>query len=74
MSSQSLSRISSKGQTTIPAAVRKILNLKAGDAIKFEIDKNKNVRVVKVSKLEIEWAKSVGSQLSEWEDDLDDNL
>lgn len=36
-------RITSKGQVTLPAAIRKKLNLKAGDRIAFSLKDNKIV-------------------------------
>lgn len=35
-----ISRITSKSQTTVPAAVRRALGVKPGDAIGYEIDGN----------------------------------
>lgn len=42
------SRITSKGQTTVPKAVRQALGVQAGDAIAFRIEDG-NVRVERVS-------------------------
>ena len=39
------STITSKGQTTIPNEIRKLLHLKSGDKIGFAIDSNGGVRI-----------------------------
>jgi len=45
MERKSKATITSKGQITLPVAVRRALNLRAGDMITFELDRN-GVRVV----------------------------
>ncbi len=40
------SRITSKGQTTIPVEVRRALGIKTGDVVRYEIDGDK-VRLIK---------------------------
>ena len=40
------SRITSKGQTTIPIEVRRALGIKTGDVVRYEIDGDK-VRLIK---------------------------
>ncbi len=67
------SRLSSKGQTTIPKQVRESLQLFEGDAVSFEVKDGEAV-LRKVPKVDLEWAASVEKTLSEWEDDLDDEL
>lgn len=42
--------MTSKGQVTIPANVRKHLNLKAGDKIDFEIEPNGTARIFPFSR------------------------
>ncbi len=53
-----LSRVSSKGQTTIPAPVRKLLHINPGYTIKFEIEDD-SVRIQKVKGIDLEWALSM---------------
>lgn len=38
---KSKSTITQKGQTTIPAKIRKILNLKPGDTLKYELEEGR---------------------------------
>jgi len=49
----SISRMTSKGQVTIPADVRKALNIEQGDDLLFEVgsDKAARLRVVKRQRL-----------------------
>ena len=59
------SRISSKGQVTIPVEVRQALDLKAGDLVVYEMDGD----VVKLKKLEpfdAAFHLAVSETLQEW--------
>lgn len=61
-----IGKITSKGQTTIPASLRKELNLAAGDEIIFE-HKNDTITIRKATPLDIEYYKAVqASFASEW--------
>lgn len=65
------SKLTSKFQTTVPTPVRRALHLKAGDLVGFEI-KGGDVRLVRASPLDIAFAQSVGSTLTEWASAVDD--
>ncbi len=68
-----LSKVSVKGQTTLPKEVREILHIKNGDLLQYEIDGN----VIKISKLDLEstlWHKSLTSTMDEWKGSDDDDL
>lgn len=67
------SRLSAKGQTTIPKPVRDSLRISEGDAISFEV-RGDEVVLRKVPVVDFEWVGAVEPTLSEWEDDLDDEL
>ena len=67
------STLSTKGQTTIPARVRRELDITAGDTISYEMEGDA-VRIRKTTPLDIEWAKAVESTLTEWSADDDDGL
>jgi AbrB family looped-hinge helix DNA binding protein len=41
----SVSRVTSKGQVTIPADVRKALNIEQGDDLLFEVGSDQAVRI-----------------------------
>ncbi len=60
-----VSKVTSKFQATIPAAVRQVLGLKKGDTVAFEIEGN-TVVVRRASALDKEYAKAVEGTLSEW--------
>ncbi|MFP4377727.1 MAG: AbrB/MazE/SpoVT family DNA-binding domain-containing protein [Spirochaetales bacterium] len=69
----SVARITSKGQTTVPKNVREYLNVGPGDEILFEI-REREVTVRKLPAADRAWLTSLESSLSEWADDLDDEL
>jgi antitoxin PrlF len=67
------SRISSKGQTTLPKEIRDALSIDTGDLIQYEVDGN----VIKIRRIDAEeniWLKSVESTLEEWHGSEDDDL
>ena len=61
-----LSKLTSKGQTTIPREVRDKLALKPGDLIAFEIQGDA-VQMRKVEPLDVGYLRAVQTTLSEWE-------
>lgn len=63
---QPTSRITSKGQTTIPRQVRQQLSLKPGDVLVYEVDDDE-VRVRKQAPLDVGYLRAVQSTLSEWD-------
>lgn len=67
----SVSRVTSKFQATIPAAVRTALGIKQGDAIAFEIE-NGLVRLTRATPRDIAFAYAVEGTLSEWDSAADD--
>jgi AbrB family looped-hinge helix DNA binding protein len=46
----SISTLSSKGQTTIPIEIRKLLNLKAGDRLEYVLDAEQRVILLPVTR------------------------
>ncbi len=67
------STLSSKGQTTIPAPIRRRLGIRPGDTIKYEVGDGE-VRICKAEAIDIEWARALESTLTEWSDHEDDDL
>lgn len=67
------SRLTEKGQTTVPKPVREALNLAAGDSIAYRMSSNA-VILSKVTTGDFDWNQSVETTLTEWNDDLDDKL
>ena len=65
------SKLTSKYQATIPAAVRERLGLKAGDSVAFELVDD-GIRVSKAQPVDEEWTRFVLSGLSEWDSPEDE--
>lgn len=69
---QSASKLTSKYQATIPRDVRKVLGLRQGDVIAFEIGKNKQITVKKMGKDDLSYTKALQKTLTEWESESDE--
>ena len=67
-----ISKLTKKYQATVPAAVRKKLQLSAGDVIAFEIDED-TITLRKARPIDIELSKALVSTLSEWESPHDED-
>lgn len=67
------SRVSEKGQVTIPRGVRRSLGINPGDGIVFEVREGE-ATIRKLPKLDVAWTGAVEATLDEWEDALDDEL
>jgi len=63
---QPTSRITSKGQTTIPRAIREKLSLKPGDVLVYELEEDE-VRLRKQTPLDVAYLRAVQATLSEWD-------
>lgn len=68
------SRITAKGQTTIPSEIRKSLELHEGDLLFYELESNNVVRLRKLEKVDMEWSRAIESTLTEWRGTEDDDL
>ena len=62
-----ISKITAKGQTTVPREVRDALKSKPGDMIAWEVHADGRVAVSRVQPLDIEYLKAVKGTLSEWQ-------
>ena len=60
-----LATITSKGQVTIPKAIREALALKQGDQLRWDLD-NGGVLVRLVSPLDLSYLRGVEAGLQEW--------
>ena len=67
------SKVTEKYQATIPQEVRKLLRLKAGDSIAFQITNNGLVLLQKSKSIDKEYLKALNELMTEWESDYDDN-
>jgi antitoxin PrlF len=66
------SRLTSKGQATVPARVRRKLNLKPGDTVVFEESGDGAVFLRRAEPLDIEFLAALEKTLSEWNSENDD--
>ena len=67
-----LSTVTQKGQATIPAEIRKQLDLHPGDKIAFEVTDGE-VIIRKISSFDYEYHKAISKTLSEWASKEDDD-
>lgn len=67
-----VSKLTAKHQVTVPADVRKALGLRAGDRVVFMVEEDGKAVLRKVTQADWEWARFVGSQLSEWNNDANE--
>jgi antitoxin PrlF len=65
------SKITSKGQVTLPKEVRKSLGLEAGDRLVYEVE-GKTVRLRKAEPFNAAWHEAIASTLEEWNSPQDD--
>ena len=67
-----LAKLSSKGQVTVPAEVRKTLHLKTGDILAWEIQSNGQISVRRVEPVDVDYLSALNGTLSEWNSEEDD--
>jgi AbrB family looped-hinge helix DNA binding protein len=65
------SKLTRKYQATIPAAVREVLNLEAGDTVAFDIEEGQ-VAVRKSQPADLDYLRGVEATLSEWASEEDE--
>ena len=65
------SRLTSKAQTTIPKAVRDKLDLRPGDSLVYEIERDL-VRIRKLPTVDVAYLHALQATLSEWDSPEDD--
>ena len=65
-----ISKISAKGQTTIPAKIRNKLGFGSGDTVVYEI-KNEGVLMRKVAETNDTYLSAISSTLEEWDSEED---
>ncbi len=67
-----LAKISSKGQVTVPAEVRKTLQLKTGDTLAWEIQEDGKISVRRIEPIDVDYISALSGTLSEWSSAEDD--
>jgi len=60
-----ISTVTAKGQATIPIEVRKVLDVRSGDKVRFEV-KNGKVTVSKLTPFDLAYHEALSSTLIEW--------
>ena len=61
-----ISKITAKGQTTVPQEVRAALKSKPGDLIAWDIEPGGRVAVRRIQAIDVEYLQAVQGTLSEW--------
>jgi AbrB family looped-hinge helix DNA binding protein len=65
-------KMSSKGQVTIPADIRRALNVSQGDTLVWETTSQGQVIVKRVEPLDLDYLAAMSGTLSEWNSVEDD--
>jgi antitoxin PrlF len=65
------SKLSSKGQVTLPSEVRKAIGAKSGDTIAYEIEGNM-VRLKRAESVDAEFHSALTDTLDEWSSNADE--
>lgn len=65
-------KMSSKGQITVPADIRRALNVSQGDTLVWETTSQGQVIVKRVEPLDLDYLAAISGTLSEWNSVEDD--
>jgi antitoxin PrlF len=66
-----VSKLSSKGQITIPASIRSAMSLKPGDFITYDLN-GKSVKLNKIEPFDAVYHAAIAETLEEWNSPEDD--
>ena len=69
---RAVTRLDSKGRTTLPKAVRVALGLSPGDHLLWAVDPDGTARVRRLDTEDGEYLRAVEGTLSEWGEDADE--
>lgn len=67
-----VSKITTKGQTTIPREIRDVLHAGPGDLVSWDVTEEGKVEVHRVMPMDIEYLRAVQATLCEWDTPEDD--
>ena len=67
-----IAKITTKGQTTIPQAVRAAMLVTAGDLIAWEVGPDGTATVRRIQPLDLDYLRAVEGTLSEWAGSADE--
>ena len=62
---QHVSKLSTKGQVTIPATIRKTMGIKPGDLIAYELQ-GKSIKLKRIEPFDAAYHTAVSETLEEW--------
>ena len=68
---QRMSKLSAKGQITVPAELRKAIGLKPGDLVSYELD-GKSVKLKRVEPFDAAYHAAIAETLEEWNSPQDE--
>ena len=61
-----ISKITAKGQTTVPREVRAALDSKPGDLIAWDVEPDGRVTVRRLQRADVEYLRTVQGTLTDW--------
>jgi AbrB family looped-hinge helix DNA binding protein len=61
-----ISKITAKGQTTVPLRIRAALRSKPGDLIAWDVEPDGRIAVRRINPVDVEYLQAVQGTLSEW--------
>jgi AbrB family looped-hinge helix DNA binding protein len=67
-----VAKITTKGQTTIPADIRAVLQVGPGDKLAWEVVKPGVVQVRRIQPLDVEYIQALEGTLDEWHSAADE--
>lgn len=67
-----LAKLSSKGQVTVPAEVRRAMHLESGDMLAWDIQVDGQVSVRRLEPIDVDYLSAINGTLSEWNSREDD--
>ncbi len=67
-----ISKVTAKYQATIPLKVRKLLGIKQGDAVAYDIE-NGEVKLRRATPMDLAYSNAVAATLTEWNSKADDD-
>lgn len=67
-----VSKITAKGQTTVPRKIREAVQISAGDLIAWEVEKDGGIRVRRIDPVDVAYLRGLEGALSEWSSESDE--
>lgn len=65
------SKVSTKGQTTIPRTIREIAQISTGDLLAWEVDDDGSIRMRRINPVDVAYLRGLEKTLSEWCSEVD---